>query len=80
MAAEKTSQNRNARVPKRVNDKQMLLPKVRGDRKRKTPKYQYVGFDPTMGANAVKEKRNTDIQYNTAYKFGKKGGLDKTSR
>ncbi len=79
MAAEKTSPNKNLRTPKRVNDKKMLLPEVRGNKKAKTPKYQYMGFDPTMGANNVKEKRNTDIQYKTAYKFGKKGGLDKTS-
>ena len=59
----------------------MVLPKMRGDKKRnKKTKIQYVGFDPGMSANRVKEKKNSDIQYRSYYKFNGKGGLDKGGR
>ena len=80
LAADRSTHARDNRVRKSVTDKQMILPKMRGDKKTKMPKTGYVGLNPNMGANAVKEKHNSDIQYKTAYKFGKKGGLDKTSR
>lgn len=76
LAADKSNMNRNLRIPQRVTDKQMVLPKMRGDKKSaKQVKFQYQGFDPKMAAKSVKEKRGGDIQYRTAYKFGKKGQL-----
>ena len=80
MAADNINHTADIKTPKIVTDKQMVLPKMRGDRKTKMPKTEYIGINPNLGANVVKEKHNSDIQYKTAYKFGKKGGLDKTSR
>ena len=58
----------------------MVLPKMRGNKKTKMRQTGFIGMNPGDGSNSVKEKHNSDIQYKTAYKFGKKGGLDKTSR
>jgi hypothetical protein len=80
MAADNVTHESEIKIPKEVTYKQMELPKMRGDKKIKMPKTGFIGVNPNMGTNNVKMKHNSDIQYKTAYKFGKKGGLDKSSQ
>jgi hypothetical protein len=78
IAADKNPQNKNLRIPKTVNDKQMLLPKKRFDKgaPRKV-KMDIKGMDPGTIVNNNKEKRVNDIQYRSAYKYDKKGTENK---
>jgi hypothetical protein len=73
IAAEKSPQNRNLRIPKQVNDKEMVLPKMKGDKKPKKTKYEIQGADPGVNVESHKEKRVSDIQYRSSYKFDKQG-------
>jgi len=77
IAAAKAPQNRNLRIPKQVTDKQMVLPKMKGDKKAKKVKYEIMGSNPSVKVNSHKEKRVNDIQYRSSYKFDKQGSSKK---
>jgi hypothetical protein len=78
IAADKSQQNKNLKVPRAVTDKDMILPKIRGDRKAvQLTKLEMRGLDPGINVNAKNEKKMNDIQYRSAYKFDKKGKENK---
>ncbi|HLF34562.1 MAG TPA: hypothetical protein VI583_10000 [Cyclobacteriaceae bacterium] len=78
IAADKSQQNKNLKIPKAVTDKDMILPKIRGDKKAvQLTKLEMRGLDPGINVNAKNEKKMNDIQYRSAYKFDRKGKANK---